>query len=324
MPSLTFNNLYIYDWVTLTGPKESDSKLKKIDMTAKDYYFNEKTFEQSEVRMQRMVIDSIITKLNLNKSNIDLIIGGDLLDQISATSYSIVDNPISFLGVYSACATFVESLIVGGMFLQDKTIKNILCVTSSHNLSCEKQFRYPIEYGVPKPKTSTFTATAAISALLRKDEGKIKVESATIGKITEMGLTDANNMGAIMAPAAARTLYEHLNELKRDVDYYDLIITGDLGCVGSSIFKEYTLKKYNIKLKKYMDAGCELYLNSEEVYSGGSGPVCLPLVLFNRIILLNKYKKILIIGTGSLHSKTFVNQKLAIPAIAHAVSLEVL
>jgi len=127
-----------------------------------------------------------------------------------------------------------------------------------------------------------------------------------------------------MAPAAAKTLQEHLKDTKRDLDYYDLILTGDLGCVGSEIFKEYCLQAYNLKLKKYLDAGCELYLNSQETYAGGSGPACLPLVLFNKILPVNKYKKILIIGTGALHSKTFVNQKKPIPAIAHVVSLEVL
>ena len=139
-----------------------------------------------------------------------------------------------------------------------------------------------------------------------------------------MGITDANNLGAVMAPAAASTLYEHLNDLKRDLNYYDLILTGDLGCVGSEIFKEYCLQNYNLKLKRYLDAGCELYLKSQETYAGGSGPACLPLVLFNKILPISKYKKILIIGTGALHSKTFVNQKNPIPAIAHAVSLEVL
>ena len=256
--------------------------------------------------------------------DINILIGGDLLDQISATGYSSKDIPISLLGIYSACATFPESLIIGSMFLNDKNMKKVLGITSSHNLSAERQFRYPIEYGSPKPNTSTFTTTAAISTLISKDIGNIKIESATIGKVIEMGISDANNLGAIMAPAAANTLYEHLNDLKRDVNYYDLILTGDLGCIGGNIFKEYFKINYNKKIKNHLDAGCELYLKSQETYAGGSGPACLPLVLFNKIIPSKKYKKILIIGTGALHSKTFVNQKNPIPAIAHAVSLEVI
>lgn len=324
MASIKFNNIYLKDWFTVSGPLESNSKLKKIDLKMDDYYFGEKTFEKAEAKMQHIVMQKILEKNKLAVNNIDLLVGGDLLDQISATSYACINFPISLLGIYSACATFPESLIIGGMFLNDKGIKNVLGITSSHNLTAERQFRYPIEYGSPKPHTSTFTSTAGISTLLTKESGKIKIESATIGKVTEMGIKDANNLGAVMAPAASRTLYEHLQDLKRNIDYYDLILTGDLGCIGASIFKAYSERKYNLKIKKHLDAGCELYLKSQETYSGGSGPACLPLVLFNKIIPSNKYKKILIIGTGALHSKTFVNQKSPIPAIAHAVSLEVM
>lgn len=324
MASIKFNNIYINDYYTIVGPLESDSKLKKIDLKMDDYYFSEKTFEQAETKMQKVVIDNLLKKNNLLNSDIDLIVGGDLLDQISATSYACNNIPISLLGIYSACATFPESLIVSSQFLQDKSFKKIIGITSSHNLTAERQFRYPIEYGSIRPHSATFTTTASISTLLMKEVGKIKIESATIGSVVDLGVVDANNLGAVMAPAAAKTLNDHLKDLKRDIDYYDLILTGDLGCIGSDIFKEYCLKTYNLKFKKHLDAGCELYLKSQEVYSGGSGPACLPLVLFNKIIPSNKYKKILIIGTGALHNKTFVNQKCPIPAIAHAVSLEVI
>ncbi len=324
MASLKFNNVYLNDSFTLAGPMESDSKLKHVNLKMDDYYFGEKTFEKAEVKMQKTVIKGLMEKNQLDNDDVSLIVGGDLLNQISATSYATQNIPISLLGIYSACATFPESLIIAAMFLENKDIKKIIALTSSHNLTAERQFRYPIEYGIPKPHTSTFTATASISTLLSHEVSKIKIESATIGKVTEMGIKDANNLGAVMAPAAARTLYEHLNDLKRDIDYYDLILTGDLGCIGGSIFKKYVELKYNLKIKKHLDAGCELYLDSQETYSGGSGPACLPLVLFNKILESKKYKKILIIGTGALHSKTFVNQKSPIPAIAHAVSLEVL
>ena len=324
MASLKFNNIYLNDYLTISGPLESDSKLKKVEIKMDDYYFGEETFEKAEAKMQRVVIENLLKKNGLKYEDINLLVGGDLLDQISATSYATMNIPVSLFGVYSACATFPEILIAGSIFLQDKNIKKVIGITSSHNLSAERQFRYPIEYGSPKPHTSTFTTTAGISTLLSKNEGKIKIESATIGKVTEMGIKDANNLGAVMAPAAAKTLYEHLKDLKRNLDYYDLILTGDLGCIGGKIFKEYCEITYKLKLKKYLDAGCELYLNSQETYSGGSGPACLPLVLFNKILTNSKYKKILIIGTGALHSKTFVNQKNPIPAIAHAVSLEVL
>lgn len=324
MASLKFNNVYMSDWSTISGPLESNSKLKKLELKMSDYYYGEKSFEQCEIKMQREVINHLLKKTKLGINDIDILVGGDLLNQITATNYAALDNPISLLGLYSACATFPESLIVGSTFLENAKLKKVMSITSSHNLSAERQFRYPIEYGAPKPHSSTFTTTAAISTILNKDNGKIRIEAATIGKVTEMGITDANNLGAVMAPAAARTLFEHLVDLKRNVDYYDLILTGDLGCVGAKIFQEFLEINYKIKIKKYLDAGCELYLNSQETYAGGSGPACLPLVLFNKILTSSKYKKILIIGTGALHSPTLVNQKLPIPAIAHAVSLEVI
>jgi stage V sporulation protein AD len=322
--SLVFKNIYINDYYSVVGPLEKNSRLKIYDVGLKDYYFGVKTFEQAEIKMQQTVIDNLMIKNNLQESEIDLIVGGDLLNQISATGYAMKNYSFPLLGIYAACATFAESLIVSASFLNNSKIKKVLTITSSHNLTAERQFRYPVEYGAPKPHTATFTATGAIGTIMSKKESKIKVESATVGAVVDMGINDPNNMGAVMAPAAAKTLFMHLNDLKRDIDYYDVVLTGDLGCVGASIFKEYLKVTYNIKLKKYFDAGCELYLKEQDTYAGGSGPVCLPLILFNQIIPSKKYKKILIIATGSLHSTTLVNQHKTIPAIAHAVSLEVI
>ena len=218
MASLKFNNIYLNDYLTISGPLESDSKLKKVEIKMDDYYFGEKTFEKAEAKMQRVVIENLLKKNGLKYEDINLLVGGDLLDQISATSYATMNIPVSLFGVYSACATFPEILIAGSIFLQDKNMKKVIGITSSHNLSAERQFRYPIEYGSPKPHTSTFTTTAGISTLLSKNEGKIKIESATIGKVTEMGIKDANNLGAVMAPAAAKILSEHLKDLKRYLD----------------------------------------------------------------------------------------------------------
>ena len=324
MPSLKFKNIYIEDYYSIVGPIEKDSRLKHYDLCMPNYYYSEKTFEMAEVRMQRSAIDNILARNKYNIGDIDVLVGGDLLNQISATSYNAKDYNIPFLGLYSACSTFTESIIVGANLIESNSFKKALIVTSSHNLTAEKQFRYPVEYGVPKPHTSTFTSTGAVSTLLSKNGGKIKVDAATIGKVIDMGIKDANNLGAVMAPAAASTLQRHLVELKREANYYDLILTGDLGCIGANIFKEFVKRNYNIELKNHLDAGCELFLKSQDTYAGGSGPVCLPLVLFNRILKQKKYKKILLIATGALHSPAMVNQKQTIPAIAHAVSVEVL
>lgn len=323
MASKQFKNIYLNDFITLVGPLEKESHLKKYNLIMDDYYYGEKTFEQAEIKMQKSVIDQLLKQNSLKNADISLLVGGDLTNQIAITSYSAKNYNFPFLGLYSACATFVESLIVAATFVESGC-KKVIGVTSSHNLTAEKQFRYPIEYGAPRPHTATFTTTGAISTLISKKESKLKIESATIGTPVDMGISDANNMGAVMAPAAASTLMLHLTELKRDINYYDLILTGDLGCVGAKILEDYLLTNYNIKMKKYLDAGCELFLNSQETYAGGSGPACLPLVFFNKILTTKKYKKILLIATGALHSVALVNQANPIPGIAHAISLEVL
>ena len=262
MASKRFKNIYLNDFITLVGPLEKESHLKKYNLIMDDYYYGEKTFEQAEIKMQKSVIDQLLKQNSLKNADISLLVGGDLTNQIAITSYSAKNYNFPFLGLYSACATFVESLIVAATFVESGC-KKVIGVTSSHNLTAEKQFRYPIEYGAPRPHTATFTTTGAISTLISKKESKIKIESATIGTPIDMGISDANNMGAVMAPAAASTLMLHLTELKRDINYYDLILTGDLGCVGAKILEDYLLTNYNIKMKKYLDAGCELFLSSQ-------------------------------------------------------------
>lgn len=324
MASKKFNNVYIKNFFSLAGPVEKQGSIKDYDLVMDDYYFQAKTFEQAEIKMQKTVIDNLLNRSKLINSEVDLLVSGDLSNQISVSSYAASNYSIPFFGVYSACASFVQSLITGADFLDNKRKGNVICVTSSHNLHAEKQFRFPIEYGAPKPTTTTFTATGAIACLLTKEQTNIKIESYTIGKVIDMGCKDASHMGAVMAPAAANVIMSHLTELERDINYYDLILTGDLGCIGSKILSEFLKRAYGLKMKQHLDAGCELYLKSqEETYAGASGPVALPLYLFNKVLKQKKKQKILIVGTGSLHNPFFVNQKLSIPAVAHAVSLEV-
>lgn len=324
MASKKFNNVYIKNSFSLAGPVEKQGSIKDYDLVMDDYYFQAKTFEQAEIKMQKTAIDNLLNRSKLINSEVDLLVSGDLSNQISVSSYAASNYSIPFFGVYSACASFVQSLITGADFLDNKRKGNVICVTSSHNLHAEKQFRFPIEYGAPKPTTTTFTATGAVACLLTKEQTNIKIESYTIGKVIDMGCKDASHMGAVMAPAAANVIMSHLTELERDINYYDLILTGDLGCIGGKILSEFLKRAYGLKMKQHLDAGCELYLKSqEETYAGASGPVALPLYLFNKVLKQKKKQKILIVGTGSLHNPFFVNQKLSIPAVAHAVSLEV-
>lgn len=323
MASLIFKNVYINDQETVVGPYENNGILN-FNNSIKDFYGDEKSFENCEIKLQKIVFDNILRKNNLSDINIDLVVGGDLMNQITATSFNMRDYNIPFLGVYSACASFPESLLILANMVDSKFLKKGIAITSSHNLTSEKQFRFPIEYGCLKPKRSTFTATGAVSTLVSNKVSKVKVESATIGRVIDYGIKDPFNMGAVMAPAAASTIVNHLNELNRSINYYDVVLTGDLGEVGSQILKEFLLKNNNIKIKNHLDAATLIYSDEQETFSGASGPVALPIVLFNKILKQRKYKKILIVGTGSLHSPVMCNQKNTIPSIAHAVSLEVI
>jgi len=316
---MVFKNVYLKDNYSICSSLEEKGNIKDVDMVINDYYFGLKTFEGAEIKMQSVVVDYLI-----NKSKIDLIIGGDLSNQLSLMSFMASKYDIAYLGMYSACATFNSALLTASTFIDSKKIKNAIVVTSSHNKVAERQFRYPVEYGAPKPKRSTYTASGSVGVIVTKEKTNLKIESATIGKSTDSNIKDAYNMGGVMAISCAKTLNDHLKELKRDISYYDIVISGDLGEAGSKIFKEYVLKEYNIKLNKYIDAGATLYKKEQNLYSGASGPICLPLILFNKILKEKKYKKILLLASGSLHSPTVVNQKRTICSISHAISLEVL
>lgn len=319
MASKSVNKVYLGNSYSVATKKELNGIVSSYDQVFNDYYFNKKTFEQAEIYMQSLVLDSLITDKTA------LIIAGDLSSQIAHTNYNMKNYNIPFLGVYNACASFVESLIIMSSFIMSNVVKEGIVFTSSHSLNSEKQFKYPVEYGAPKKLVSTITATGASGCNITKEINKIKVESFTIGRVVDSTISDVNNMGAVMAPSCASTIYTHLKEMKRDIDYYDLVLTGDLGSVGCAILSKLLKSEYNIMLKKHIDAGNVLYKKDDDFpYAGASGPACLPLVLFNSVLKNKKYKKILIVGTGSLHNPTLVNQHLTIPSIAHAVSLEVL
>ncbi len=326
-----YNNVYLDEVSTVVGPYEARGLLgDKFDKSYKDLYNGEKTWEQAEAHLLEESIDILLNKSNKKSSEIDLIISGDLLNQITSSSYAVLKYNRPFLGVYSACASSVEGIIIGSSMIDSKKIKNCVVSTSSHNMSSEKQFRNPTEYGAPKPKTATFTSTGGASVLLTNKKTKIKVESSTIGTVVDMEQNDPLNMGAVMAGAAALTIYKHLTDLNRDPSYYDLILTGDLGMYGKEILIDYMKSEYNIDISKnYNDTGTMLYdfKKQKEVNAGGSGPVCCPLVCYSSIIPMLKSKKInrvLIVATGALFSPTNVFQHKNINSISHAFVLEAL
>ena len=324
-----YNNVFVDNTSCVVGPYEKNGPLgKKFDKCYNDFYFGEKTYEDAEVKLVEESIEILLKKSRKRRLDIDLIIGGDLLNQICATSYGIKKYNIPHLGVFSACTTSTEGVLIASSLIDCGKIKNAIVVVSSHNLGSEKQFRNPVEYGAPKPSSATFTTTGGASILLTNEKNKIKVESATIGRICDMGQDDANNMGGAMAIAAAETIMDHLRDTKRDINYYDLVITGDLGVYGSEILKDYLKDEYGIELlNNYNDSGMMIYnyKNQKEVLAGGSGPACSPLVNYSYVFPLIEKKilrHVLIVATGALFSPTFVYEKNSILSISHAVSLE--
>ena len=327
--TITFDNVYIKETSTVVGKFESKGPLSKyFDKKYSDFYMGEKTFEQGEIKMALDSVNILLNKANMKKDDIDLFIAGDLNNQITASNYSAERLGINYIGVYAACSTSTLSIGIASMMLQNKEIKNCICTTSANNSVTEKQYRNPTEYGTPKPDTTTFTATGAASILLTSSKTNIKVESFTIGKAVDYGINDAFNMGAAMAPAASYTINAHLKDKKRTIDYYDLIVTGDLGRYGKDILKDLIKKEHNIELKNYDDCGCMIYnLNKQDVKAGASGTTSSALVTYGYIInqmKKKKLKKVLLVATGALMSQTMLNQKLNIPSISHAISLEVI
>ncbi len=323
-----YDGVYMNATSTVAGPYEQKGPLKNYyDETYDDFYIDMDTFEQAESKMIEDSISILLSKIGKTKFDIDMFLSGDLLNQIASSGYAASRLGIPFMGLYNACATSVEGLILGSNMVENHQIKNCICSVSSHNNTAEKQFRYPVEYGGPKPKTATFTTTGSASAYLSSNKEGIKIESATVGRVVDLGIKDVYHMGAVMAPAAADTIFRHLRDTKREVGYYDLILTGDLGVYGRDILKEYMQTEYGIELKNYNDTACMIYDREKQpVYAGGSGPACAPLVTYSYIISKMKkkeYHRVLLVATGALHSPTMVNQKLSIPGIAHAISLEV-
>ena len=328
---MTFNyrDVYLNNTCTIVGPYEKNGPLGKyFDKAYKDFYFGTDSWEDAEAKSFVDGVKKLLKKEDKQIKDIDLLVGGDLLNQLVASNYAAETLKIPFIGIYNACATSTLGMLLTANMVEAKQIKNGIVTVTSHNNGAEKQFRYPVEYGGPKRKTTTFTVTGSASCLISNEKKGVRIESATIGTVKNMGIKDVYHMGAVMAPACADTIYKHLKNTNRSIDYYDAIYSGDLGRYGKDILKEYIKKEYNLDLKNYDDTASMIYdLDKQNVYAGGSGPACAPLVTYAYLIPLMKKKKmkrILLVATGALMSQTMVNEKHTIPAIAHAIGLEVL
>ena len=321
--TIYYKDVYLNNYSVVGGPYLNEGPLKEyLDETYKDFYDGEKTFEDCEIKELYKSINILLNKVDKKKEDIDLILSSDLTNQLMISNYLVEKINIPYFGVYNACASLNEELIIASLFKN----KNIICTTSAHTLTSERQYRSPIEYGSPKPDYSTFTVSASTACLVSNNKEGVRIESGTIGKVIDSGIKDSFDMGSAMAIAAVDTLHNHLVETNRGLDYYDLIISGDLGKYGEEIFKRYYYEKYKTKLNNYLDAGAYIYNKDDKrVYAGGSGPSCLPTYFYLKVFKKMKDKKIkrvLLLATGALLSTTSVNQKKTIPSICHAVSLE--
>ncbi len=276
--------------------------------------------------MIKTAVETVLKKSNLSAHQIDCLFSGDLLNQCISTSFGIRDFEIPFFGVFGACSTFVEGLILGSTFLDSGAGMNVITSTSSHFCSAEKQFRFPLELGNQRPPTAQWTVTGAAATVLSTFGNGPFITHITPGKIVDKGIKDANNMGAAMAPAAVSTILTHLEDTKRKPSYYDAIITGDLGYVGKEILLDLCNEDgFNLS-GNYNDCGVLIFDKEEQdTHSGGSGCGCCGSVFsgyfFNKL-RKKEIKKILLVATGALMNSTSSQQGESIPGIAHAVSIE--
>ena len=327
--SIKFNNPpTITSTACIVGPKEGQGPLAKyFDQCLEDEFLGEKTWEKAESKIIKETVNMAISKSQIPTSNIDYCFAGDLLNQCISSSFGLRDLNIPFLGIFGACSTFVEGLIMSSIFIDGGAGNNSLCAASSHFCSAEKQFRFPLELGNQRPPSSQWTVTGAGSAVISKIGVGPFITHATIGKIVDMGIKDANNMGAAMAPAALDTIITHFKDTGREPSYYDAIITGDLGHIGKEIVIDLAEKQgYNIK-PNYNDCGVLIFdKQSQDTHSGGSGCACCGTVFSGYLFKLLKSKKlnkILLVATGALTNATSSQQGESIPGIAHAVSIEI-
>ena len=322
------NSPVILNTASIVGPKESQGPLAKyFDKCLEDEFWGETSWEKAESKMIKEAANQAVNKSNLSFSNIDYCFAGDLLNQCISSNFGLRDLNIPYLGIFGACSTFVEGLILSSVFVASGVASNTLCAVSSHFCSAEKQFRFPLELGNQRPPTSQWTVTGAGAAVVSNSGEGPKITYATVGKIIDMGIKDSNNMGAAMAPAAFDTLIRHFQDTGRKPSDYDAIITGDLGHIGKEILIELALTKgYHIK-SNYQDCGVLIFdKNSQDTHSGGSGCACCASVFsgyFYHQLKKKKLKRILFIATGALTNSTSAQQGETIPGIAHAVSIEV-
>ncbi len=325
------NKPTILGFASVVGKKEAEGPLGKLyDQCHSDTTLGETSWEKAESRLQNEAVNLALFKAGVKNTEIDCIFAGDLLNQCISSTFGLRGLDIPFLGQYGACSTMAQTLAMASVFVESGAAQHAVAVTSSHFCSAERQFRFPLEYGGQRTPTAQWTATGSGSAVVGTGEpkqgNKISVEAVTFGRITDFGIKDAANMGAAMAPAAAQTLIDYLRDSGASPTDFDLILTGDLGMVGSELMEE-LLAKEGIKISSvHNDCGLMIYDRmKQDVHAGGSGCGCSASVLCSMILQQmsqGKLHKVLFMATGALMSPTSSQQGETIPGIAHLIYLK--
>ena len=315
---------YITAFAAVAGKKESEGPLAaEFDETVADDYFGTDTWEKAETEMQTRCINHLLHKKGIDKEDINILCGGDLCNQITSTAYTMRRFEFPFLGLYNACSTMAEGMIVASCMVDAGHCDNALAVASSHFCTAERQFRTPLDYGGKRTPTAQWTVTGCGAVLLEREGKGTAVTAAQVGRVVDLGVKDANNMGAAMAPAAAQTIKEFLKNSGTKAEDYDFIFTGDLGKVGTKLLHE-LLEKEKIRLDNHKDCGLMIFDECQNVQSGASGCGCGASVLAAHILpkmSRGEMSNILFIATGALMSPATSMQGETIPCIAHLVNI---
>lgn len=322
------NGVYINGYYSQVGKLEGEGPLGKyFDCVNDDMLFGAKSWEKAENNLIKTTVSGAMTKAAVTPSEVDMLFAGDLLNQCTASSFGLKDFDIPFFGLYGACSTFTESAALAACMVDSGYAKRAICAASSHFCSSEKQYRFPLEYGGVRPPTSQWTVTGSGAMVLSDTGTGMKITSMTPGKIVDKGITDANNMGAAMAPAAADTVLRHFQDTGESPENYDCIVTGDLAQVGSELFLDLMSKDgLDIRALHY-DTGSMIFdSNIQGTNAGGSGCGCIASVFcgyFAPKISKKEFKKILLVATGALMSTTTAQLGEPIMGIAHAITIEI-
>lgn len=319
--------IYLTSHAAVVGQKEGNGPLQgTFDLVSEDSHFGEKTWELAESTLQRTAIETAISKAELDPKKIDLILAGDLLNQCIGSSIASVKSNTPFLGLYGACSTMAEGLALGSCLVDGGAARTLCAAASSHFCSAERQYRFPLAYGGQRTPTAQWTATAAGAVILdHEKQAPIRITHAIFGQMVDLELTDANNMGAAMAPSAYDTLSNLFADTGTKPSDYDKILTGDLARVGSKLLRELFLRDGVDLGDVYEDCGILLYSSDQDVHAGGSGCGCSAAVLCGDILrrmARGTLKRVIFAGTGALMSPTSVQQGQGIAGICHAVILE--